>query len=412
MAVVYHGKLIGPNGQVYYCEHNHRTQTAAITCANSSRTRQLAAAEWNRAAIRAAQAAALAKQRAEERAAAQARRIEAQKAAAARRAADQAAAEDAKAAKRAAKLAAMPPQRAWKKMTPEERLLKIAETELGFYGEIISPEAKAVYDARAAKQATGTAPATSNAPPKPGESPKGQAPGAAAPAYVRALDLSLSPMERARAKEQAAADPEQWAKYEAALRAQRAEDDHASLRAGSSGRNTAPARGTRPTGPVPLSAPAPSQPVPIKPAVPPSAAGAAEGKVQRGLDPRPPQAAPATGGKANVGGSREPAGSEPSGGRTGFGGDGLFVVGLDITPGVYRTPGPAGERFASFALLRSTSTRDVAESAIVKGPATITVGPGIKAVHVHGCQQWSRLGDSLDEVIAAAAKHRNNASHD
>jgi hypothetical protein len=63
-------------------------------------------------------------------------------------------------------------------------------------------------------------------------------------------------------------------------------------------------------------------------------------------------------------------------------------------------------------LLRSTSTRDVAESAIVKGPATITVGPGIKAVHVHGCQPWSRLGDSLDEVIAAAAKHRNNASHD
>ena len=116
--MTYHGKVIGPNGQVYFCEHNHRTQTAAITCADSSRTRQMAAMEWNRAAVQAARAAALAKQRAEQRAAAQARKIAAQEAAAAHRAADRAAAEEAKAAKRAAKLAAMPPQRAWKRMTP------------------------------------------------------------------------------------------------------------------------------------------------------------------------------------------------------------------------------------------------------------------------------------------------------
>ena len=152
IAVIYHGKVFGPNGQVYQCEHNHRTMTAAVTCANSASTRRMAAMAWNRAAVQAAQAAALAKKRAEERAAAEARRAAAREASAARRAAAQAAAEEAKAAKRAAKLAAMPPQRAWKRMTPEERLLKIAEAELGVYGEVLSPEAKAAYDRRAANR--------------------------------------------------------------------------------------------------------------------------------------------------------------------------------------------------------------------------------------------------------------------
>jgi hypothetical protein len=36
---------------------------------------------------------------------------------------------DRKAAKRAARLAAMPPRRAWRRMTPEERLLSTAEAE-------------------------------------------------------------------------------------------------------------------------------------------------------------------------------------------------------------------------------------------------------------------------------------------
>jgi hypothetical protein len=88
----------------------------------------------------------------------------------------------------------------------------------------------------------------------------------------------------------------------------------------------------------------------------------------------------------------------------GFSGEGLFVVGLDITPGVYRTSGPAGGGSGSCSLLKSTSTRDLADFISVMGPATITVGPGVKAVKVRGCQPWSRLGDSLDEVIAAASK--------
>jgi hypothetical protein len=141
--MIYHGQVRGPNGQIYQCEHNHRTETAAVTCANSPATRRMAAIAWNRAAVRAAQAAALAKKREEECAAVQARRIAAREASEARRAASEAAAQEAKAAKRAAKLAAMKPRRAWKRMTPAERLLRTADLEMQVYGEIISPEAQA-----------------------------------------------------------------------------------------------------------------------------------------------------------------------------------------------------------------------------------------------------------------------------
>jgi hypothetical protein len=96
----------------------------------------------------------------------------------------------------------------------------------------------------------------------------------------------------------------------------------------------------------------------------------------------------------------------------GFSGDGLFVVGLDIKPGVYRTAGPASRDSGYFALLKSTSTRDVVDFSTVKGPATITVGPGIKAVKVSGCQPWHRLGDNLDEVIAAASKREDIEGRD
>jgi hypothetical protein len=158
--VTYHARLVGPNGQVYQCEHNHRTETAAITCANSSATHRMADMAWARAAAQAAQAAALAQRRAQERAAAQARRIAAQQADAAQRAAAQEAADKAKAAKRAAKLAAMPPRRAWKRMTQEERLIKIAEAEIQVYGTIVSPEAKAAYDRRSTRPSAASTPAS------------------------------------------------------------------------------------------------------------------------------------------------------------------------------------------------------------------------------------------------------------
>ena len=82
------------------------------------------------------------------------------------------------------------------------------------------------------------------------------------------------------------------------------------------------------------------------------------------------------------------------------GGDGLFVVGLEFGPGVHRTAGPAGrERVCGPA---ETSTHDLAQYTSVKGPVTITVGPGVRAVQVRGCKPWVRLGDTLDDAIAAA----------
>lgn len=61
--------------------------------------------------------------------------------------------EEARTARRAAKLAAMPPLRAWRRMTREERLLKTADAEFALYGEVVSPDAKSAHDARAAREA-------------------------------------------------------------------------------------------------------------------------------------------------------------------------------------------------------------------------------------------------------------------
>jgi hypothetical protein len=151
--MVYHGLVVGPDGQSYECWHNHRTETAAFRCANSSATRRMAEAAWNRAAMQAEQAAARANRGEEERAAAEPRWVAARVASAAGRAKARAAAGEAKAARRAARLAAMSQRRAWKRMTPEERLLRTAEAELAVYGEILSPDAKSAHDIRAAKRA-------------------------------------------------------------------------------------------------------------------------------------------------------------------------------------------------------------------------------------------------------------------
>jgi colicin import membrane protein len=176
--LTFHARVVSPAGQLYHCEHNHRTETAAVTCANSSATRQMAALAWQRSAAQAARAEALAERHRRERAEAQARRIAAQEAEIARLAAArkaeaerlakaQVAAAEAKAAKRAAKLAAMAPRRAWKQMTEEERLLKTAELELQIYGMIITAEASAAYDKREGAKGSSSPPRPSQGPPAP-----------------------------------------------------------------------------------------------------------------------------------------------------------------------------------------------------------------------------------------------------
>ncbi len=64
----YHAHLKSQSGQVYRCEHNHRTESAAINCANSKATQQAALAEFARLDQEAAAQAAATQARADRKA--------------------------------------------------------------------------------------------------------------------------------------------------------------------------------------------------------------------------------------------------------------------------------------------------------------------------------------------------------
>jgi predicted nucleotide-binding protein len=74
-------------------------------------------------------------------------------------------------------------------------------------------------------------------------------------------------------------------------------------------------------------------------------------------------------------------------------GDGVYLVGLDIQPGMYRTAGPKDSQRGScyYALLSSTNTQDIITNNNVSGPAIITIESDVKAVHFSGCKPWQRL---------------------
>ncbi|HVB45260.1 MAG TPA: hypothetical protein VNF47_21500 [Streptosporangiaceae bacterium] len=74
--------------------------------------------------------------------------------------------------------------------------------------------------------------------------------------------------------------------------------------------------------------------------------------------------------------------------------DGVYVVGLDIKHGIYHTTGasPSGSNNCYYALLSSTNTNDIIDNNNVTGPATITVGAGVKAVDTAGCNPWRKIG--------------------
>lgn len=75
-------------------------------------------------------------------------------------------------------------------------------------------------------------------------------------------------------------------------------------------------------------------------------------------------------------------------------GDGVFVVGIDIRRGTYHTTGAVGGSGGNcyYALLSSTNTSDIIDNNNITGRATITVGPGVKAVDTSGCNTWHRIG--------------------
>jgi hypothetical protein len=60
----YHAHLESQSAQIYRCEHNHRTESAATKCANSKATQQAALAEFARQDAQAAAAQARADRKA------------------------------------------------------------------------------------------------------------------------------------------------------------------------------------------------------------------------------------------------------------------------------------------------------------------------------------------------------------
>jgi hypothetical protein len=64
----YHAHLESRSGQIYRCEHNHRTETAATKCANSKATQQAALAEFARLDQQAAAQAAVTQAKADRKA--------------------------------------------------------------------------------------------------------------------------------------------------------------------------------------------------------------------------------------------------------------------------------------------------------------------------------------------------------
>ena len=84
---------------------------------------------------------------------------------------------------------------------------------------------------------------------------------------------------------------------------------------------------------------------------------------------------------------------KPQGPKGAINGDGVFVVGTDIPPGVYHTTGAVGGTAGNcyIALLSSTNTDDIIDNNNVTGPDTITVGSGVHAVESQGCQPWHRI---------------------
>ena len=69
----YHARLESQSGQVFRCEHNHRTESAAVKCANSKATQQAAQTAFARQDAQATAQAADAQAKADRKAARRAR---------------------------------------------------------------------------------------------------------------------------------------------------------------------------------------------------------------------------------------------------------------------------------------------------------------------------------------------------
>lgn len=67
-------------------------------------------------------------------------------------------------------------------------------------------------------------------------------------------------------------------------------------------------------------------------------------------------------------------------------GDGVYEVGIDIKPGIYKTTGAEG---CYYARLASLNTDNIINNNITSGPATVEVMTTDKAFLSRGCGDWS-----------------------
>lgn len=73
--------------------------------------------------------------------------------------------------------------------------------------------------------------------------------------------------------------------------------------------------------------------------------------------------------------------------------DGVYVVGSDIKPGIYHTPGDGGQTGFNcyYATLNSTNTSDITDNNDFDGPETVDVS-GAYAFEISGPCTWYRTG--------------------
>ncbi|GGY57809.1 hypothetical protein [Streptomyces omiyaensis] len=87
--------------------------------------------------------------------------------------------------------------------------------------------------------------------------------------------------------------------------------------------------------------------------------------------------------------TRTPAGAT----RDGIPGDGTFLVGEEVTPGTYRSAGPAGSSCYWARLAGTTGdSGEIIANGATEGQATVTVLAGDEAFQSTGCQDWKRIG--------------------
>ncbi|MDQ2875788.1 MAG: hypothetical protein M3Y33_13765 [Actinomycetota bacterium] len=79
------------------------------------------------------------------------------------------------------------------------------------------------------------------------------------------------------------------------------------------------------------------------------------------------------------------------------GASGVYVVGADIKAGTWHTSGAVGGTggncyVALLSALTAANDSNIISNDDITGPDTITVGAGVKAVQVNGCETWVRTG--------------------